>query len=163
MLVKHYKQNGITSRLHGNVKRLPHNAPKMEDDAYVAHFYLNYAETHGMHLPGRVPGYWRADLKLLPTNCSKRKMYDDYCTAITATDHRVVSLVTFRRMWRETVPFIVMMRPATDLCWFCQKSQRKISEAANKTDEEKVERVSKERVFCQKCWYEHWPTCTLQL
>ena len=159
-LVKHYKQNGITPRLHGNVKRLPQNALSMEDNAYVAHFLLNYAETHGMHLPGRVPGYWRADLKLLPTNCSKRKVYDDYCTAIAATDHRVVSLVTFRRLWRDTVPFIVTMRPATDLCWFCQKSQRNISEAANRTDEEKAKlhqiatehlsHVSKERALYQK-------------
>ena len=58
------------------------------------------------------------------------------------------------------MPFIVTMRPATDLCWFCQKYQHKISEAANKTDEEKTKlhniatehlaRVSMERAFYQQ-------------
>lgn len=110
----------------------------MEVNAFVTHFLLNYAETHGMHLPGRVPGYWRADLQLLPTNCSKQRVYDDYGTTIAVTGHWTVSLVTFRRLWREIVPFIVTMRPATDLCWFCQKYQHKISEAANKSVEEKA-------------------------
>ena len=158
-LIKHYKVNGITPRQHGNAKRLPSNTLKMEDNTFDAHFLLNYIETHGMHLPGRVPGYWRADLKLLPTNCTKRRVYDDYCTTIAVTNHRTVSLVTFHRLWREIVPFIVTMRPATDLCWFCQKYQQKISEAANKSDEEKAKLhdiasehlgcVSKERAFYQ--------------
>lgn len=51
-LIKHYKQNGIAPQMHGNVKQLPPNALKTEDNAYVAHFLLNCAETHGMHLPG---------------------------------------------------------------------------------------------------------------
>ena len=51
-LIRHYKVNGITPRRHGNAKRLPSNALKMEDNAYIAHFLLSYAETHGMHLPG---------------------------------------------------------------------------------------------------------------
>ena len=42
----------MTQRQHGNAKRLPSNALKMEDNAFVAHFLLNYAETHGMYLPG---------------------------------------------------------------------------------------------------------------
>ncbi|KAK2181233.1 hypothetical protein NP493_405g02028 [Ridgeia piscesae] len=143
-LIKHYKVNGITPRQNENAKRLPSNALKMEDNAFVAHFLLNYAETHGMHLPGRVPGYWRADLKVLPTNCTERRVYDDYCTATAVTSHRTVSLVTFRRLWREI---------------FCQKYQQKLSEAANKSDEEKAKlhniasehlgRVSKERAFYQ--------------
>ncbi|XP_035516337.1 uncharacterized protein LOC118327178 [Morone saxatilis] len=138
-LIKHYKEHGVTPRMHGNKKRQPPNALKKEDNMYVAHFIINYAETHGMHLPGRVPGFWRSDLKLLPTNCTKVKVYSDYCVAVAAANQRVVSVVTFRRIWREVVPFVVTMRPATDLCWTCQKYQKRISEAANKADSEKAE------------------------
>ena len=138
-LIKHYKEHGVIPRTHGNKKRRPYNAVTADDNIYVAHFVLNYAETHAMHLPGRVPGYWRTDLKLLPTNCSKRIVYDSYYAAVTQTTHRAVSLVTFRRIWREVVPFVVTMKPSTDLCWFCQKHQMKISNAANRTDAEKAE------------------------
>ena len=102
---------------------------------------------------------WRADLKLLSINCSTHKVYNDCCTTIAVTSHCTVSLVTFHRMWREIVLFIVTMCPATDLCWFWQKYQQKISEAANKSDEEKARLhdiasehlgcVSKERAFYQ--------------
>lgn len=137
-LIKHYKEHGITPRVHGNKKRQPSNALK-EDNIYVAHFILNFAETHAIHLPGRVASFWRSDLKLLPTDCTKAKVYRDYCVAVKALNRRVVSLVSFRRIWREVAPFVVTMRPATDLCWTCQKFQRKISEAANRSDEEKAE------------------------
>ena len=90
-----------------------------------------------MNLPGRVPGYWRTDLKLLPTNSSKRKVYDAYCIAVDATTHRKVSLVTFRRIWREATPFIVTMRPATDLCWYCQQAQKKLAEGGRLNDQVK--------------------------
>ncbi|KAL2104400.1 hypothetical protein ACEWY4_001268 [Coilia grayii] len=138
-LIKHYKQHGVTPRTHGNLKRQPPNALQKEDNIYVAHFIINYAETHGMHLPGRVPGFWRSDLKLLPTDCTKVKVYGDYCVAVAAVNRRMVSLVSFRRIWREVVPFVVTMRPAADLCWTCQKYQKKISEAANRSDAEKAE------------------------
>ena len=97
--MKHYKENGITRRLHGNTKRLPSNTLKTKNHVYVNQFILDCAETYSMHLPGRVPGYWRADLKLLPTDYKKRKVYDAYCTAIGLTALRAVSIVTFRRLW----------------------------------------------------------------
>lgn len=123
-LMTHYKKHGVTPRIHGNKKRQPSNALKQEDNAYVVHFTVNYAETHSMHLPGRVAGFWRSDLKLPPTNCTKVKVYGDYCVAVGAVNRRVVSLVSFRRIWWEVVPFIVTMWPATDLCWTCQKYQK---------------------------------------
>ncbi|CAM4735586.1 unnamed protein product [Leuciscus chuanchicus] len=138
VLIKHYKEHSVTPCIHGNKKRQPPNALKKDDNVYVAHFIFNYAETHGIHLPGRVPGFWRSDLKLLPTNCTKAMVYSDYCVAVAATNRRVVSVVTFRRIWREVAPFIVTMRPATDLCWTCQKYQKHISEAANRSDAEKA-------------------------
>ena len=45
-LIKHYKENRVTTRQHGNKKRRPANAIKAEDNIYVAHFLMNYAETY---------------------------------------------------------------------------------------------------------------------
>ena len=92
-----------------------------------------------MSLPGRVPGYARDDLKLLPSNCSKKMVYENYVDACKLVDVRACSLVLFRRLWRQLVPFIVVMRPRTDLCWFCQKNVTMISRATNVSDEVKGE------------------------
>lgn len=88
------------------------------------------------------------------------KVYNDYCVAAAAINRRMVSLVTFRRVWREVVPFVVTMRPATDLCWTCQKFLQKIGESANRADEEKadlhhlatdhLDKARIERAFYQK-------------
>ncbi|GFO33240.1 hypothetical protein PoB_005974500 [Plakobranchus ocellatus] len=35
-------------------------------------------EVHAIMLPGRMPYQWKDDVKLLPTNCSKKVVYDAY-------------------------------------------------------------------------------------
>ena len=45
-----------------------------EDVKRTVAFVSNYADDHGLHLPGRVPGFKREDIKLMPsseTTCSK--------------------------------------------------------------------------------------------
>ena len=65
-------KEGITTRIHGNTKRLPHNALTYEDITRIAKFLSNYAEEQAIILPGRVPGYKKADFKLLPSSTSKK-------------------------------------------------------------------------------------------
>ena len=65
-------KDGITIRIHGNTKRLPHNALTYEDITRIVKFLSNYAEEQAILLPGRVPGYKRDDFKLLPSSTSKR-------------------------------------------------------------------------------------------
>ena len=59
------------------------------------------------------------------------------CTVAT----RTVSVQTFRRLWQQLLPFIATMRPATDICWYCQKGVTKLARYANLPDDEKTAAV----------------------
>lgn len=63
-LLKHYRSHGVSARVHKLSKKLPKNAFTFDETKYVVTFIVNYAETHAMSLPSRVPGYARDDLCL---------------------------------------------------------------------------------------------------
>ena len=67
-----YNQNGLQVRIHKSSKCLPHNYPSIEVIFDFKQFFINYAEENATLLPGRIPGYKRDDIKLLPSNRSKR-------------------------------------------------------------------------------------------
>ena len=96
------------------------------------HRRLNYAEANAITLPGRTPGHWKTDVKLLPTKCSKKKVYQHYCDA---------------RRWQCRRS--VARRPATDLCYYCQKGVTKLTDAektaAVREYEEHLHRATTER------------------
>lgn len=69
---KHYLENGMESRVHKNTKRLPSKTASYEDICALVKFLQNYAETNAILLPGRIPSYKRDDIKLLPSNTSKK-------------------------------------------------------------------------------------------
>ncbi len=76
----HIQDHGISLRLHGNLKRLPHNALSFVCVENVIRFLVNYAATNAILLPWRIPGYRSTDIKLLPSSVSKRgiwKLYND--------------------------------------------------------------------------------------
>ena len=72
---------GIVQRVHGNTKRLPHNTLSFDGTQRVVAFITFYAEEHAILLPGRVPGYKRADVQLLPTHTTKKNVWRQYCAA----------------------------------------------------------------------------------
>ena len=162
-LIKHYtcKSVGIEARVHKLSKKLPANALSFQDTKRVVDFIVNYAEVHAIMLPGRHPGPWKANYKLLPLNVTRRKVYDDYCLAGADSGIRVVARSTFYRLWRQLLPFITTMRPATDLCWFCQKNSVLMLRSANSPDSEKsqaardaldhLDKARQERSFYQQC------------
>ena len=64
--IKHsLASDGVGFRVHGNAKRLPKHTLSLDS---VIRFLLNYTQQHGLPLPGRVPGYSRDDIKLLPSS-----------------------------------------------------------------------------------------------
>ena len=82
-LVKHYRKNGLALRTHGNSKRLPSSSSPAETVEQVIKFINNVAEEQALLLPGRVPSFKRTDVKLLPSNLTKRGLwsrYSDICT-----------------------------------------------------------------------------------
>lgn len=71
LVKEHYLSNGLETRVHGNRKRLPHNYISIEAVNKIVKFLQNYTEENAILLPGRIPGYKRDDIKLLPSSCSK--------------------------------------------------------------------------------------------
>ena len=71
-LKESYLTNGLETRIHGNKKQLPHNKMTHRAITNVVKFLQNYAEENAILLPGRMPGYRRDDIKLLPSSRSKK-------------------------------------------------------------------------------------------
>lgn len=74
-LTAHYLATGLTTRYHGNKKRLPQNTLSFRDLKNIVKFLNSYAESNAILLPGRIPGYKRTDLQLLPSNTTKKVEY----------------------------------------------------------------------------------------
>ncbi|CAH3141519.1 unnamed protein product [Porites evermanni] len=137
--------NGLTLRTHGNAKRLPSNASSIETVERVVKFIKNVAEEQALLLPGRVPGFKRIDVKLLPSNLTKHGLWKTYFDICTKTGQVSVGYSKFCDLWNQLCPFILIMRPATDLCWTCQKNNSQINKSANLPEaEKKVDVVRKQ-------------------
>lgn len=137
-LISHFKQFGLTPRIHGNTKRLPCHSLSLSSVEFVVRFLLNYSEQNAILLPGRIPGYQRSDIKLLPSSVSKRKIWRFYQDSAEASQEvHVVAYSTFNKLWRSLLPGIMLMKPRSDLCWTCQQNSTAIMRSANKPDSEK--------------------------
>ena len=62
-LMENVKENGLTPRVHGNLKRIPKHALSLTSTEYIIRFLHSYAEQHALLLPRRIPGYTRTDLQ----------------------------------------------------------------------------------------------------
>ncbi|KAK7106359.1 hypothetical protein V1264_017624 [Littorina saxatilis] len=70
-LQDHFKQNGLVPRkLKSGGRKNNTKALTFDDTDAVRRFLLTYAEAHAVHLPGRVPGFKRDDIQLLPSDRS---------------------------------------------------------------------------------------------
>lgn len=94
-LMANIKENGLTSRVHGNVKRIPKHALSLQSTEYIVRFLHSYAEQHALLLPGWIPGYTRTDIQLLPSSESKRAVWRVYCEAAGVSTIHPVAYSTF--------------------------------------------------------------------
>ena len=80
----HYTQEGLTpcDKKSGGRRRNTRSFT-FEDFKHTASFITNYAEEHALDITGRVPGFSRDDIKLLPFSETKRKVYSVYVEATT--------------------------------------------------------------------------------
>lgn len=131
-LSRSLKVDGALPRVHGNTRRLPAHTLTLKSVEYVVRFLLNYCEQNGLLLPGRVPGYSKSDIKLLPSSVSKRGIWKVYFEAATETpDVHAVAYSTFCQLWRCQLPYLILMKPMTDLCATCQHNSTAVLRAAN--------------------------------
>ena len=110
--------HGLVPGTHGRTGRTAPNALVLEDVKGIITFVMHYVESNGV-LPGRVPGYKRDDIKLLPSNCTKQAVWMLYQDS-TST----LSLQSFCKVWRHFLADVVVCKPMTDLCAICQKTMQ---------------------------------------
>jgi len=134
-------------------------ALKMEDIEQVVQFIVNFADQHSVILPGRIPASKRNDIKILPSSETKASLWRCY-KASAVPGQRVVKLSTFRQLWSQLLPFIVIAKPMSDLCWVCQKNNTAIVRSVNLLEEEKSEALKTQelhlhRATSQRSYYAH--------
>ena len=136
-----WRENGLTPRRHGNTRRLPANTVNFADTQKAVEFLHTYAEANAILLPGRIPGYKRTDVQLLPSSTTKRQVWQQYCSSLhdLSNTHHQVAYSTFCSIWRHVVPQIMVTKPMSDLCWICQSNSMAILRAANLPEEQKSE------------------------
>ena len=66
------EENGLTPRRHGNTHILPANTISFADTLHT------YAEAKAVLLLGKIPGYKRTDVQLLPSSTTKRYVWQQY-------------------------------------------------------------------------------------
>ncbi len=81
-LQKHYRENGCKPRVHKNSGRTFRNHLSYDDNFNVRSFIWNYAELHAILLPGRIPGFKRDDIKLLPSSETMANVWRKYKVAM---------------------------------------------------------------------------------
>ena len=129
---------GKTFRIHGNTHKRPKHSLSFESTEFVIRFLLSYAEQNALLLPGRVPGYSRTDIKLLPSSVSKRGIWKTYHSAAEEEEAiHAVAYSTFCQLWRSLLPSVIIMKPMTDLCWTCHQNSTAILRAVNCSEENK--------------------------
>ena len=132
-----WRENGLRPRVRATVH--PHNTTKLSDIKNVVRFILQYAEDIAILLPGRILGYKRDDLQLLPSSTTKREVWEMYHQSALATpDVKAVCYSLFCDLWNQLTPHVVVTRPMSDLCWICQKNSNLIMRAHNRPIEEKT-------------------------
>ena len=76
------RENGLAPRCHGNTHRLPTNTVSYDDTQRVIEFLMTFAEANAILLLGRIPGYKRSDVQLLPSSTTKRQVWLQYCASL---------------------------------------------------------------------------------
>ena len=73
---------------------------------------------------------------MLPTCVTKAQLWRDY-RAASPPGQRVVRLTSFRSLWKQLLPYVVIGKPMSDLCWVCQRNNSHILRAVNVPEEMK--------------------------
>src|SRR6266536_1749654 len=96
----------------------------------------------------------------LPTDrtyTSVYKEYKDYYYTEHGESNQIISYYTFRRLWREMIPYLKFQAPASDLCEICEEFKAKMKVAKSDADEyEKVQIQYENHQKLAKLEYQHY-------
>ena len=74
-LKQHYEEHGLSQRVHGNCKRLPHNSLPQAVTKDVKNFQSNNADENAVLLPVRILGFKNDDIRLLSSSETKMNVW----------------------------------------------------------------------------------------
>ena len=118
-LKAHLKRYGAVPRRHANTSRLPKNVLEQAVLNRTVTFIKNFATEHGVSLPGRAPSFKDLKVQLLPSSESKASIWRQYKKVSEDSNLTVVSYAKFVTLWNTLTPYIIVMKPASDLCSLC--------------------------------------------
>ena len=94
-----------------------------------------------MPLPGRVPGHREETHLVISSSVTKKQIWELYSNVCHKADFQPVGYSLFLDLWNSLLPWIVIAKPSSDLCWTCQKFSESIAANPNLHDTEKVKLV----------------------
>ena len=84
--VKFYNEFGVAPRMkRGGGRRANKKVLVHEDVERIVRFIQNFADSSAMPLPGRIPGFKRADIRMLPTTETKSFVWRKYKASMSET------------------------------------------------------------------------------
>ena len=91
----------MVAACHGNTRRLPADTISFADTQRFVEFVHTYAEANAILLPGRIPGYKRTDVQLLPSSTTERQVWLQYCGSLQSLSegHHQVAYSPCGDMW----------------------------------------------------------------
>lgn len=98
-LKEHHEEHGLAQRVHGNCKKLPHNALPQAVSADIRNFLTNYVEENAVLLNGRIPGFKKDDIHLLLLSETKMNVWRAFKRACKETGKQAVCNTTFTKLW----------------------------------------------------------------
>lgn len=81
-------------------------------------------------------------MQLLPSSESRASIWRQYKKVLEDGNLTVASYTKFVALWNTLMPYIVVMKPASDLCSLCQLNNTKINQNVNVSEQEKLNCLS---------------------
>lgn len=100
-----------------------------------------------------IPGYKRFDIQILPSSETKASIWRLYKNSAEVRLH-TVGLSTFRKLWNQLLPFVIIGKPRLDVCWECQKNNSRIIRSVNLEEDEKSAVLKKQEEHLMKATLE---------
>jgi len=98
----HLINNGLLTRAHGNIKRMPQWKTKMVIDKNIAeivkNFLENYAEVHGLPSPGRNINRITQSIIFLPAEMSYKSVHRDFLAGLEDNKLKSLKYDAFRKL-----------------------------------------------------------------
>ena len=124
-VMKWYKENGLVPRYLKSGGRREIWSLSHSDIVRIVSFIKYYGEDNAISLPGCIPGQKNFAVKLLPSNTTRSYVFHSYKNALSEGE-RAVKKITWYRLWKTLIPYIVTLKPMSDLCWDCQRNHSEI-------------------------------------